>query len=244
MVKDTHKIKHAEEGEIHLAVINSIREKILNQLEPLKLKKELLAKEYVYALYHFISQNLVQEKLENYVKKFEKQGDLVRAKEYSQIYRLVMELLEQIHDLLGNEKISYKEFLEILEAGFAEIEVGTIPQNVDRVLVGDIERTRLKQVKVLFFIGVNDGNIPKNVSKGGIISDIDREFLRESELELAPSPRQQMYIQRFSLYLNWLGLCARSHSTRPLPSSLPSFVPTCGGRKGAVHGSLKKCFSV
>ena len=28
------------------------------------------------------------------------------------------------------------------------------------------------------------------------------EFLRESELELAPSPRQQMYIQRFYLYLN------------------------------------------
>lgn len=65
-----------------------------------------------------------------------------------------------------------------------------------------MERTRLKQVKVLFFLGVNDGNIPKNASKGGIISDMDREFLRESELELAPSPRQQMYIQRLYLYLN------------------------------------------
>ncbi|MDE7043463.1 MAG: PD-(D/E)XK nuclease family protein, partial [Acetatifactor sp.] len=82
------------------------------------------------------------------------------------------------------------------------IQVGTIPQNVDRVVVGDMERTRLKQVKVLFFLGVNDGNIPKNASKGGIISDMDREFLRESELELAPSPRQQMYIQRLYLYLN------------------------------------------
>ncbi len=65
-----------------------------------------------------------------------------------------------------------------------------------------MERTRLKQIKVLFFLGVNDGNIPKAASKGGIISDMDREFLRESQLELAPSPRQQMYIQRFYLYLN------------------------------------------
>ena len=54
----------------------------------------------------------------------------------------------------------------------------------------------------MFFLGVNDGNIPKAASKGGIISDMDREFLRESQLELAPSPRQQMYIQRFYLYLN------------------------------------------
>ena len=55
---------------------------------------------------------------------------------------------------------------------------------------------------MLFFLGVNDGNIPKGAGGGGIISDIDREFLRESDLELAPSPRQQMYIQRLYLYLN------------------------------------------
>ena len=83
-----------------------------------------------------------------------------------------------------------------------EIQVGTIPQNVDRVVAGDMERTRLKQVKALFFLGVNDGNIPKSASKGGIISDMDREFLQESNLELAPTPRQQMYIQRLYLYLN------------------------------------------
>ena len=69
-------------------------------------------------------------------------------------------------------------------------------------MVGDMERTRLKQVKVLFFLGVNDGNIPGNNAKGGIISDIDREFLQESGVELAPTPRQQMYIQRLYLYMN------------------------------------------
>ena len=69
-------------------------------------------------------------------------------------------------------------------------------------MVGDIERTRLKQVKALFFLGVNDGNIPKSGAKGGIISDMDREFLSLSGVELAPSPRQQMYIQRFYLYQN------------------------------------------
>ena len=60
----------------------------------------------------------------------------------------------------------------------------------------------LKQVKALFFAGVNDGNIPRNAGKGGIISDLEREFLTGSGQELAPSPRQQMYIQRLYLYLN------------------------------------------
>ena len=57
-------------------------------------------------------------------------------------------------------------------------------------------------MKALFFAGVNDGNIPGNAGNGGIISDLDREFLTGSGQELAPSPRQQMYIQRFYLYLN------------------------------------------
>lgn len=133
-------------------------------------------------------QTWVQEKLLSFEKQFEKEKNASKQREYAQIYRLVMELLEQVIELLGEEEITLEEFADILEAGFGEIEVGTIPQNVDRLLAGDMERTRLKQVKVLFFLGVNDGNIPKNASKGGIISDMDREFLRESELELAQAP--------------------------------------------------------
>ena len=66
---------------------------------------------------------------------------------------------------------------------------------MDKVVIGDIERTRLCEIKALFFMGVNDGIIPRSGAKGGIISDIDREFLQESDFELAPTPRQQMYIR-------------------------------------------------
>ncbi len=198
----TRKTGETEEDEKALAVVNSLRERLLAQTEMLHMKESEPAKNYVDRLYDFVVQNQVQSRLAAYQAEFERMGRLSRAREYAQIYRLVMELLEQIYALLGEEVISLREFADILEAGFGEIEVGTIPQNVDRVVVGDMERTRLKQVKVLFFLGVNDGNIPKNASKGGIISDMDREFLRESQLELAPSPRQQMFIQRLYLYLN------------------------------------------
>ena len=197
----TRKTSDMEKDEEALLEINSLRQRMMEQVEMLHGGKGTV-REYVDRLYDFLVTNQVQQKLAVWQERFEASGELVRAKEYAQIYRLVMELLDQIYALLGDEAISLKEFLEILEAGFGEIQVGTIPQNVDRVLVGDMERTRLKQVKVLFFLGVNDGNIPKAASKGGIISDMDREFLRESQLELAPSPRQQMYIQRFYLYLN------------------------------------------
>ena len=182
--------------------LNRIRQQFMDAVEILHMGSQEKAGDYVSHLYDFLEQNQVQQKLLNYQQQFEKEGDLSRAREYAQIYRLVMDLLDQVYELLGEEEISRQEFADILEAGFGEITVGTIPQDVDRMVVGDMERTRLKQVKVLFFLGVNDGNIPKNASKGGIISDMDREFLIESGTEMAPSPRQQMYIQRLYLYLN------------------------------------------
>ena len=191
-----------ERAEEIMERLNRIRQQFADTVEILHMGSRAKAGEYVSHLYDFLEQNHVQQKLLNYQQQFEQEGDLAKAREYAQIYRLVMDLLDQIYELLGEEEISLQEFADILDAGFGEITVGTIPQNVDRIVVGDMERTRLKQVKVLFFLGVNDGNIPKNASKGGIISDMDREFLIESGTEMAPSPRQQMYIQRLYLYLN------------------------------------------
>lgn len=181
--------------------LNQSREKLMEQLSPLLVKQQT-AGDYVRALYDFIVNAKIQEKLGSYASFFDETGDREKAREYAQIYRLVMELLEQIDSLLGKEELSLQEFADILDAGFAEIEIGIIPGSIDRVVAGDMERTRLKQVKILFVLGVNDGNIPNGSSKGGILSDIDREYLKESDFELAPTPRQQMYIQRLYLYMN------------------------------------------
>jgi ATP-dependent helicase/nuclease subunit B len=183
-----------------LESLNNIREKFSTLIEPLNVKKST-GSGLVKSLYSFIVKANVEEKLTEYEAFFTEQGNLVKAKEYAQIYKLVMELLEQIEGLLGDEELDIKEFSDVLDAGFSEIKVGTIPQTVDKVVIGDIERTRLCEIKALFFIGINDGIIPKNSGNGGIISDIDREFLSESEFELAPTPRQQMYIQKLYLYM-------------------------------------------
>ena len=189
-----------EETEL-LARVNAAREAFMNTLSPLLLDAAK-TREHIEHLYAFLTGSRTFERLCEWEDYFTKEGDLVRAKEYSQIYRLVMGLLEQIYDLIGEEEMTLQEFSDILDAGFGEIQVGTIPQNVDRIVVGDMERTRLKEIKVLFFLGVNDGNIPKGGSRGGIISDIDREFLAQGDFEIAPTPRQQMYIQRLYLYMN------------------------------------------
>lgn len=189
------------EDETELLRINSLREHLMQGLSILALKNKDTVSSYVNCLYDFLVATRVEKKLLEMQNDFESSGDLARAREYAQVYPAIMELLDQVILLLGDEEITRKEFREILDAGFGEIRIGTIPQSVDRVVIGDLERTRLKQIDALIILGINDGNVPKLSGKGGILSQLDREFLYEAGIELAPTAREEMYSQRLYLYM-------------------------------------------
>lgn len=118
------------------------------------------------ALYELIAKKGIQGRLAVFEERFRREHNQVLAKEYHQIYGILMDLLDKLVDLLGEEELTIREYTEILEAGFAEVRVGVIPPGVDQVMAGDMERTRLKDVKVLFFLGVNEGSVPKNMVPG------------------------------------------------------------------------------
>ena len=207
--------------------INTIRENLIESIDPvlsadIRPSGKLRANVYVRALYECYEKNDLYSRLKIFEDSFREMGDFTKEKEYAQIYRLTMELLEQICGLLGEEEITLEEFYDILEAGFEEISVGTIPQGVDKVIVGDMERSRLKPVKYLFFLGLNDGYVPRKNSKCSILSDMEREYLagNDMDLELAPTPRQQIFIQRFYMYSNLVKPSDRAflalHALHPL----------------------------
>ena len=213
-----------------------MRVKFLSGIGPLRDLGHATAMERTRALYAFLTGIRAGKQLQEQADRFEAAGSTAASMEYRQIYGAVIYLLDELYELLGDEKISAKDFLELVEAGFEEIRLGTLPQQADRILVGDMERTRLSEVKVLFFLGVNDGNIPQGVSRGGLISDLDREFLQGTDAlsgsgaELAPTPRQQMYIQRLYLYMNM---------TKPKDLLYVSWVKTAGD-----GGSLRPSYLI
>ena len=143
----------------------------------------------------------VEEKMLARESAFQKQGEFGLSKEYGQVYGLVVDLMDRLARLLGEEKVSRREYAEILDAGFSEIKVGLIPAAVDRIVVGDITRTRLDHIKILFFIGVNDGIVPQKKENSSLFTDKEREFLGSHHIELAPTVRVESFRQRFYLYL-------------------------------------------
>lgn len=148
----------------------------------------------------------VQNRLYNLSEKYKETDDIFaneRTGEFEKVYEETIKLFEKMNELLGEEKISIEEYGQLLDAGFDEIRIGIIPNVSDYIQVGDVTRSRFSDIHVLFIVGANDGVIPKNNSNGGIISDIEKEFLLDSipEIELSPSVRMKSFTSQLYLYM-------------------------------------------
>lgn len=203
--KKTWEYRPAQRREEALEKVNAYRERLVERFEPFaeKMRKKgntLLF--YATALYELLRDCEISRQLQERAAQLEADGEMGQAREYSQVYGILIRLLDEMAELLGEETMELQEFTEILEAGLSEAKVGVIPPGIDQVQVGDIRRTRLAHVKVLFFLGLNDGWVPARGNDGGIVSDMERELLKENGMELAPTARENSYIQRFYLYQN------------------------------------------
>lgn len=184
--------------------LNEIRKEVIAPLTHLRnvLRSEnVKVKDMVSGLYEFLVELKVESQLEEFRQEFEEKNEFLLEREYASALKKVFELFVQLVDLLGEESMSIPIFSDILDSGFEEIKVGFVPPTIDRLVIGDIERTRLSDIKALFFLGVNDGIIPKAGENTGILSDMDREILKKYKVELAPTTKQDGFTQRFYLYL-------------------------------------------
>lgn len=195
----------SEAGEAELQELNHLRvrfvEKIQNLVFVLKQRKKTV-RDVTLAVYEYISAEKMQEKLGKMEQEFQKKGEFALSKEYAQIYRIVLELFDKFVKLLGDEQISLREYCDLLDAGLEEAKVGVIPPSLDQVVIGDVERTRIKNIKALFFVGANDTLLPGNAGARGLLTERDREQFLKGDIALSPGPKEEAYIQKFYLYMN------------------------------------------
>lgn len=149
-------------------------------------------------------------------------------KEYEKIYSDTIMLFEKMDELLGDEKVTMEEYGQLVDAGFDEIRIGIIPTITDYIQIGDTTRSRFNKIKVLFIVGANDGILPSGGSSNGIISDLEKDFIKSQleEIEFAPTAREKVYTGQLymymlmtkptdRLYLSYSRLNNKSESIRP-----------------------------
>ena len=195
--------KYLEEE--NLEILNHNRVRLVEKVDTLVYvlrQRSKTVKDVTMALYEFMVREELQLKLQRQSEAFQEAGELALAKEYSQVYRILIELFDKFVELLGDEKVTMDEYLKLLDAGLEEARVGVIPPGIDQVVVGDMQRTRLKDMKALIFVGANDTFLPGALIRSGLLTERDRDKFATGKIHLSPGGKEKAYEQKFYLYMN------------------------------------------
>lgn len=182
--------------------INYAREKVVQPL--LKFKNSLMrvktVKNITESIYNFLIEQKIDKILTKKINEFQQNNMPELAKQYETSWQIIMNVLDEINMVLGEETISFEKYSNILKIGLKNSGLGAIPGTKDQVIFGDVDRSRSHKVRSVFIIGLNDGVFPGSYKQEGFFNDKDREKLKNEGLELAKGTEEKLYDDNFNIY--------------------------------------------
>lgn len=182
--------------------INEIKSRVISPI--IKLQNKLVGKKTVQELCQYVYEFLLDIDMPNTIEKlifnFKDKGELDIANQYSQVWDIVVDILDQMVEIMGDEKKSLEEFIRLISLGFDEYELGLVPPSIDQVLVSSVDRMKNSNTKYLYLIGTTDGIFPLIAKDNGLLSDNDRESLGEKGVEVDIDSKTKTFEEQFLVY--------------------------------------------
>lgn len=182
--------------------INSYRKQVVAALINFDtaMRKATTVRERCLVLYEVVEHLNIPQQLELAKYTFEKAGELEKAREEEQVWQAVLDLLDELIELIGEEKLSLSLFRKMVEAGLESLQFAHVPPSLDHVIVGSIDHSRITNKKCVFLIGVNEGAWPLKPAGDGILNESERTFLEQFGVKLAASSRRVLLDDYFYMY--------------------------------------------
>jgi len=194
-----------EEHRALAARVDAARRRVSAPLEVLRKNPLKTGRGQAVALYTFLEQIGLPDRLDDRVAELQRRGQPALAEEYRQLWEILCGGLEQCAALLGDHPMELEEFAPLFRLVLSQYDVGTIPVSLDRVTAGETTRQTGHQVKALILLGADDSSIPQAGSAPGLLSDDDRSLLASYGMELNSTARDLLYREMTTVYLT----CAR-----------------------------------
>ncbi|AOT71673.1 helicase-exonuclease AddAB subunit AddB [Geosporobacter ferrireducens] len=185
--------------------LKALNESRVKFIQPIKiLEKKIKGKKTVEGitkgLYEYLVDLGVDKQLEDWIDTLRAKGAYAYVLENAQLWNILMDTLDQMVEIIGEQSITLKEYIRILDAGFSSLELAIIPTTIDQVLVGNIQRSKSHDIKALFVVGVNDGILPTGKGEEGILSDEEKRYIKEKGLQLRSDHEGKACEEKFLIY--------------------------------------------
>ena len=191
-----------EAAEKRLKRINKLRRQVREPLAALAegMKQAVLSRDMVAAVYRFLEQLQIPEKMDRRVLQLQQSGDLQTAEEYSQLWNILVGVMDQFVEILGDCELDRTEFSRLFRLLLTQYSVDSIPVALDQVKLSSIVQNERKSVRCLFIMGANDGVIPSVAGSVGLLTEEERERISAGGIRLAPGADSAFAMELQSLY--------------------------------------------
>lgn len=182
--------------------LERIRKKYIESVEMLKesLSKKSCVRDINKAIFDHLVDISSKEKIDSLIEEQKSYNRLDMANESAQIWNILMDVLDQMNSILGEKSSTAKDYVKNLEAGLMNYELGIIPPSLDQVMIGNLERSRTRDIRAIFIIGVNDGILPSIISDSGILNDEERVGIVELGLDIKLDSEKKIQDEKFLIY--------------------------------------------
>ena len=198
-------LKWTQEDRDLVERVNRTRRQVTGPMEALRKNPDRTGRGQAVALYTFLEEIGLPDRLEERMDQLARWGQLALAEEYRQLWDILCGALEQCARLLGEAAMELEEFALLFRLVLSQYDVGSIPVSLDRVTAGETTRQTGHRVKALFLLGADDASLPQVGTAPGLLSDGDRALLATYGLELGQSQRELLYREMTTIYQ----ICAR-----------------------------------
>lgn len=183
--------------------INAYRAQVVDALEEVDaaIRKRATNKERCTIVYEAVEKLGVAKQLEQQRFRYDEAGEIEKAREEEQVWNGFIQLLDEMVEMIGDEKMALSLFRTTFETGLEALEFSHVPPTMDHIIVGSIDHSRITSKKCAFLLGVNEGFWPMKPAIDGMINEQEREFLKQFGMELAASSRRTLLDDNFYMYL-------------------------------------------
>lgn len=117
---------------------------------------------------------------------------------------------------LGDVAGTFEEFTKVLDAAVEASSVGRVPMALDAVNIGEVERSRLPDVRAVFVIGMTERSFPRSFIENEILSDDERQAVNDALKVSLPLKRATLAGEKMLFYIAVTRARERVYLTRPM----------------------------
>lgn len=184
--------------------VENIRAKILDLLSYIRID-DPRARDLAEGVYKIIADTSFKRGIADFKESLEATNRLADLKELDQVLDELMDTLDQLVLLMGDRKVSLERVYSLIEAAAKDIKIGLIPPSKDHLTVTDFKRERVSNKPISIVLGLSDAYFPSAPTGDFIISEKEKEDLKDEGLDLKLYNKDLGELEKLNLYKLFVG---------------------------------------